>query len=192
MSFYKIIRDSTIIGVCTEYDFRRWQAKHNIIVVSDRDRVEAVDYNGTLYHDSWMADSGHIPYETASVTEITEEEYNMLITQLDDGEIPDDGSLDDEVIVEEPAPDPGETETVRKTTAQLLREQIEAVARQTVGLAGASESNFVASRNYVKGELIVIDNTMYSVTANIARGSRIVPYLNVTKTNLVKIMSTHS
>ena len=192
MSFYKIIRDSAIIGVCTEYDFRRWQAKHNIIVVSDRDRVEAVDYNGTLYHDSWMADSGHIPYETASVTEITEEDYNAIKVQLDDGEIPDDGSLDDEVTVEEPAPDPGETETVRKTAAQLLQEQIEAVAMQTVGLAGASESNFVASRNYVKGELVVIGNTMYSVTANIARGSRIVPYLNVTKTNLVKIMSTHS
>ena len=125
MSFYKIIRDSTIIGVCTEYDFRRWQAKHNIIVVSDRDRVEAVDYNGTHYHDSWMADSGHIPYTPASVTEIIEEEYNMLKAQLDDGEIPDDGSLDDEVIVDEPAPDPGETETVRKTAAQILQEQID-------------------------------------------------------------------
>ena len=130
MTFYKIIRDSTIIGVCTEYDFRRWQAKHSIIVVSDRDRVEAVDYNGTLFHDSWMADSGHIPYTPASVTEITEEEYNMLKAQLDDGEIPDDGSLDEEVTVEEPAPDPGETETVRKTAAQVLKEQIDTVDSQ--------------------------------------------------------------
>jgi len=130
MSFYKIIRDSTIIGVCTDNDFRRWQSKHNIIIVSDRDRVEAVDYNGTLYHDSWMADSGHIPSVPASVTEITEEEYNMLKAQLDDGEIPDDGSLDDEVTVEEPAPDPGETETVRKTAAQVLKEQIDTVDSQ--------------------------------------------------------------
>lgn len=190
MNFYKIIRDSTIIGVCTEYDFRRWQAKHSIIVVSDRDRVEAVDYNGTLYHDTWMADSGHIPYETASVTEITEGEYSMLKAQLDDGEIPDDGSLDDEVIVEEPAPDPGETETVRKTTAQLLQEQIEAVARQAAGFAGSSETTFVASRNYVKGELVVIGNTMYSVTANIARGSRIIPNLNVTATSLAEIFNS--
>lgn len=190
MSFYKIIRDSTIIGIGTEADFRRWQAKHNIIIVSDQDRVEAVDYNGTLYHDSWMADSGHILYETATVTEITEEEYNTIKEQLDDGTIPDDGSLD-EPVVEEPVQE-GEEETVRRTAAQVLQEQIEAVAMQTAGLAGASESNFVASRNYVKGELVVIGNTMYSVTANIARGSRIVPYLNVTKTNLVKIMSTHS
>jgi hypothetical protein len=137
-----------------------------------------------------MADSGHIPYETASVTEITEEEYNMLKSQLDEGEIPDDGSLDDEVIVEEPAPDPGETETVRKTTAQLLREQIEAVARQAAGFAGSSETTFVASRNYVKGELVVIGNTMYSVTANVARGSRIIPNLNVSATNLAEIFNS--
>ena len=195
MSFYKIIRDSTIIGVCTEYDFRRWQAKHNIIVVSDRDRVEAVDYNGTLYHDSWMADSGHIPYETASVTEITEEDYNAIKVQLDDGTIPDDGSLDDEVIVEEPAPDPdqGEGETVRKTAAQLLQEQIEAVAsqiRQAAGFAGSSETTFAASRNYTKGEIVVIGNTMYAVTANIGRGSRIIPNLNVTATSLAEIFNS--
>jgi len=129
MSFYKIIRDSTIIGVCTEYDFRRWQAKHSIIVVSDRDRVEAVDYNGTLYHDSWMADSGHIPYTPASVTEITEEEYNMLKAQLDDGDVPDDGSLDEEEpAAEEPAEEGGEE--VRKTAAQILKEQIDNVDSQ--------------------------------------------------------------
>lgn len=193
MSYYKIIRDSTIIGIGTEADFRRWQAKHNIIIVSDQDRVEAVDYNGTLYHDSWMADSGHIPSVLASVTEITEEEYSMLKAQLDDGEIPDDGSLDDEVTVEEPAPDPSETETVRKTAAQLLQEQIEAVAsqiRQAAGFDGSSETTFVASKNYVKGDIVVIENTMYAVTANIARGSRIIPNLNVTATSLAEIFNS--
>lgn len=195
--FFKIVQDRTIVGVCTENDFRRWQAKHDLVVVSDIDRVEAVDYGGILYHDAWMADSGHLQYSPAAVTEITEEEYNTIKAQLDDGTIPDDGSLDDEVTVEDPAPDPdqGEGETVRKTAAQILQEQIEAVAgqvKQAAGFAGPSEASYVASRNYVKGEVIVIENTMYSVTANIARGSRIVPYLNVTKTNLVKIMSTHS
>lgn len=189
MSFYKIIRDSTIIGVCTEYDFRRWQAKHSIIVVSDRDRVEAVDYNGTIYHDSWMADSGHIPYETASVTEITEEEYNMLKAQLDDGEIPDDGSLDDEVIVEEPAPDPGETETVKKTTAQILQEQIEVVAKQAAGFAGAPENAFIATQNYAKGSVIIVGGSVYKTVRNIEKGAKIVPYLNVIQTNLAEMIS---
>jgi hypothetical protein len=190
MNFYKVVKDNVIVGACSEYDFRRWQPKHRIIVASGPDDVEVVDYGGTYYHDDWMADSGNVTYEAASVTEITEEEYNSLINQLDDGTIPDDGSLDDEVTVEEPAPDSGETETVRKTTAQLLREQIEAVARQAAGFAGSSETTFVASRNYVKGELVVIGNTMYSVTANIARGSRITPNLNVTATSLAEIFNS--
>ena len=117
----------------------------------------------------------------------------MLKAQLADGEIPDDGSLDDEVTVEEPAPDPGETETVRKTAAQLLQDQIEAVAsqiRQAAGFAGSSETTFVASRNYTKGEIVVIGNTMYAVTANIGRGSRIIPNLNVTATSLAEIFNS--
>lgn len=192
MSFYKIIRDSTIIGIGTEADFRRWQAKHNIIIVSDQDRVEAVDYNGTLYHDSWMADSGHILYETATVTEITEEEYNTIKEQLDDGEFPDDGSLDDEVTVEEPAPDPSETETVRKTAAQILQEQIEAIAgqvRTAVGFAGPSETDFVATQNYVKGSVIIVGGGVYKTIRNIEKGAKIVPYLNVVQTNLLEMIS---
>jgi len=125
--FFKVVQDRTIVGVCTENDFRRWQAKHDLVVVSDIDRVEAVDYGGILYHDEWMADSGHLQYSPAAVTEITEDEYYTIKVQLDAGKIPDDGSLDDEVTVEEPAPDPdqGEGETVRKTAAQLLQEQID-------------------------------------------------------------------
>ena len=189
--FFKIVQDRTIVGVCTENDFRRWQAKHDLVVVSDIDRVEAVDYGGILYHDAWMADSGHLQYSPAAVTEIAEEEYNTIKAQLDDGTIPDDGSLDDEVTVEDPAPDPdqGEGVTVRKTAAQILQEQIEAVSsqiRQAAAFAGSSETTFVASKNYVKGELVVIENTMYAVTANIGRGSRIIPNLNVTATSLAE------
>ena len=127
MNFYKVVKDNVIVGACSEYDFRKWQPKHRIIVASGPDDVEVVDYGGTYYHDTWMADSGHIPYETASVTEITEDEYNTITAQLDDGTIPDDGSLDDEVTVEDPAPDPdqGEDKTVRKTAAQILQEQID-------------------------------------------------------------------
>ena len=174
MSFYKIIQDSTIIGVCTDNDFRRWQSKHNIIIVSDRDKVEAVDYNGTLYHDSWMADSGHIPYETASVREITEAEYSNIKAQLDDGEFPDDGSLDEEteVPVDNPNPDQGEGETVRKTTAQLLLEQIRNLENQI--RQADPDADMIADSNIVSGQFFTSGNTLYKATANIASGTAIV------------------
>ena len=174
MSFYKIIQDSTIIGVCTDNDFRRWQSKHNIIIVSDRDKVEAVDYNGTLYHDSWMADSGHIPYETASVREITEAEYSNIKAQLDDGEFPDDGSLDEEtdVPVDNPDPDQGGGETVRKTTAQLLLEQIRNLENQI--RQADPDADMIADSNIVSGQFFTSGNTLYKATANIASGTAIV------------------
>ena len=174
MSFYKIIQDSTIIGVSTDNDFRRWQSKHNIIIVSDRDKVEAVDYNGTLYHDSWMADSGHIPYETASVREITEAEYSNIKAQLDDGEFPDDGSLDEEtdVPVDNPDPDQGGGETVRKTTAQLLLEQIRNLENQI--RQADPDADMIADSNIVSGQFFTSGNTLYKATANIASGTAIV------------------
>lgn len=128
MSFYKVVKDNVVLGVCTEDDFRRYQAKHRIIIISTPDKVEAVDCGGTLYHDAWMAEPG-IPCESATVTSITEEEYNSLKSQLEAGDMPDDGSLEEE----EPAPqDPVEEggEEVRKTTAQLLLEQIDLVDSQ--------------------------------------------------------------
>lgn len=174
MSFYKIIQDSTIIGVCNDNDFRRWQSKHNIIIVSDRDKVEAVDYNGTLYHDSWMADSGHIPYETASVREITEEEYSILKAQLDDGDFPDDGSLDEETEVpaDNPDPDQGGGETVRKTTAQLLLEQIRNLENQI--RQADPDADMIADSNIVSGQFFTSGNNLYKATANIASGTAII------------------
>ena len=128
MSFYKVIKDSVILGVCTDDDFRRYQSKHGIIIVSGPDRVEAVDCGGTLYHDSWMA-APVFACEQASVTEITEEEYGSLKEQLDAGDVPDDGSLEEiEPVEEEPAEEGGEE--VRKTAAQLLQEQIDNVDSQ--------------------------------------------------------------
>ena len=128
MSFYKVVNDSVVLGVCTDDDFRRYQTKHDIIIVSTPDKVEAVDCAGTLYHDAWMAEPG-FPCESASVTEITEEEYNSLKAQLDAGDIPDDGSLEEEEPAEQdPAEEGGEE--VRKTAAQLLQEQIDMVDSQ--------------------------------------------------------------
>lgn len=128
MSFYKVVKDSMIVGVCTDDDFRRYQAKHGVIIVSGPDKVEAVDCGGTLYHDTWMAEPC-FPCEAASVIQITEEEYDSLKAQLDTGDIPDDGSLEEEVPAEEePAEEGGEE--VRKTAAQILQEQIDNVDSQ--------------------------------------------------------------
>ena len=130
MNYYKVIVNGVIIAVVSEYDFRRWQAKHSVVVVSGADDVECVQVGDSYYRDSWMKAGGNIPgVMTATVTSITEEEYNSLKAQLDAGDMPDDGSLEEEEPAEQdPAEEGGEE--VRKTTAQLLQEQIDMVDSQ--------------------------------------------------------------
>lgn len=39
MNYYKILINSNYIGVATTNDFRRYQTKHSIIIVSDKNNV---------------------------------------------------------------------------------------------------------------------------------------------------------
>ena len=135
---------------------------------------------GQIYHVEGWPDFPNGEYETVQLLEIDTDEFYEIREALDSGL---------GVPVEPETPE----QEAPKTTAQVLQEQIEAVGRQVqqmAGVAGSPEADFIASRNYVKGEFVVIQSTMYSVTANIARGSRIVPYLNVIKTNLSDVWNT--
>ena len=97
--------------------------------------------------------------------------------QLDSNVIPEDNSL------EEPA------EEEEKTAAQILKEQIDKVAKQAAGFAGAPEDAFVATQNYVKGSVIIVGGGVYKTIRNIEKGAKIVPYLNVVQTNLSEMIS---
>ena len=130
MNYYKVVVNGVIIGAVCDYDFRRWQAKHGVVIVSDADNVECVQIGESYYRDSWMKAGGNIPgVMPAAITRITEEEYNSLKAQLDAGDIPDDGSLEEEEPAEQVPAEEG-SEEVRKTAAQLLREQINNVDSQ--------------------------------------------------------------
>ena len=135
---------------------------------------------GQIYHVEGWPEFPEGDYETVRLLEIDTDEYYEIREALDSGlGVPVD-------------PETPEQETP-KTQAQILQEQIDAVGRQVqqmAGFAGSPEADFIASKNYVKGEFVVIKSTIYSVTANIARGSRITPYLNVTATSLAEIFNS--
>lgn len=185
--YYKIAKEKVIVGVISSDGFRRYQEKHKRILFADEETGQFVEYREKYYTDDWLRPCPEaVQAELADITRIDEEEFWSLADQLDTGTIVDDGSLEEPV--EPPADDGGEEEpeVVGKTAAQVLEERIEAVAK----LAGPSESDFVASKNYTKGDVVIIKNELYSVTANIAAGSRIVPYLNAIKTCLSEIWNT--
>jgi hypothetical protein len=140
MKYYKIRREGTIVAVCSELDFRRWQKKHSVIVVSDANRVEAVQVGEVFYRDIWMAaESGGIESIPAEVIEISEEEYAALVERLKTEE-----EFAEVVEIEPPPAEEPETppeEPVKKTVGQLLAEQqarIDELSRQlvTAGIYG--------------------------------------------------------
>lgn len=51
------------------------------------------------------------------------------------------------------------------------------------------ESTYTATRNYTVGQLLIVGNTLYKVTANIANGGNITPNTNVTATTLSEVIS---
>ena len=51
------------------------------------------------------------------------------------------------------------------------------------------ESTYTATRNYTTGQLLIVGNTLYKVTANIANGGNITPNTNVTATTLSEVIS---
>lgn len=185
--YYKIVKEKAIVGVISSDGFRRYQEKHKRILFADEETGQFVEYREKYYTDDWLRPCPEVVQaELANITRIDEGEYQSLADQLDTGTVVDDGSLEEPA--EPPADDGGEEEpeVAAKTAAQILEERIEAVAK----IAGPSESDFVASKNYSKGEAMVIKSGLYVVTANIAKGCKIVPYLNVIETNLSEILNS--
>lgn len=55
-----------------------------------------------------------------------------------------------------------------------------------------TEADFVATRNYTTNDLVIVNDTLYKVTANIASGSTITPNSNVTATTLSALIKALS
>ena len=129
--FYKLVENNIIIGAVTGDDFRKYQVKHKRVLISDEENAQFVEYKDVYYCDDWLRalpDGCEIELTQVDIVRITEEEYNDLKEQLDEGDFPTDDSLDEEIIIDELVND-DEQEVVKKTAAQILQRQIELAAR---------------------------------------------------------------
>lgn len=109
MKFFKIIKDKEFIGVGTTRDMRRFQKKHNVILVCDENDAQYIQCNEVLYHAPWMevVDADAI---IADVIRIEEDEYNCLVSAIESNE---EIKFADESVVEfEPVVDEVEELTV--------------------------------------------------------------------------------
>ena len=93
MNYYKLIYNNEFIGVATQYDFRAYQKKHNVILSCNESNSQYVQVDNALYHAGWMnpITTDSIKYYVADVISIDEDEYNILSQLSDKDEFVDTG-----------------------------------------------------------------------------------------------------
>ena len=111
MKYYKIIKNKEFIGVGTTLNLRRFQKKHEIILICDETQVQYIQLDDVLYRANWMwpETTNGVQYESADVIRIEKDEYDLLLQAVETNEeivIEEEPIVEIEhVIVEEPTID---------------------------------------------------------------------------------------
>lgn len=145
--YYKLINNDKLVGVATPSDFRRFQHKHNILLISDAEHVQYIQYNGMLYHASWMASitTDKLPYESIKIIQIDKEEYDILYNAITyDKQIdvePEEDDITDEIII---------LDSIEEVTLDYLKS------------TKISEMNLICYKTITAGfDVVLTDGDMY-------------------------------
>lgn len=108
---YKIVLNTTVVDAQKELNYVYWQVKNHLLLVGRSDFANGIvsSDGSTVWHLDGYPEFPEGSYETVKAVEITDEEYEELVKQLEIG------------TVEEPE-DPGTGETVM--SAQEMRSKI--------------------------------------------------------------------
>lgn len=176
MTYYKVIKDNEFIGIGTSYELRKYQLKHNILLVADDDTAQYIDINGILYRDSWLKvlTTDTIQYENADIVVISEEEYHQLSETINKGEeieinINDEPSENEEVVVI----DNNEEVTLDYLKAQKVKE-MSYICNQTI----VNGFDITLSDGEVHHFSLTVQDQLNLITlsAMISAGEQTIPY----------------
>lgn len=108
---YKIVLNITVVDAQKTLNYVYWQVKNHLLLVGRSDFANGIvsSDGSTVWHLDGYPEFPEGSYETVKAVEITDEEYEELVKQLEIG------------TVEEPE-DPGAVETVM--SAQEMRSKI--------------------------------------------------------------------
>lgn len=88
MKYYKVIKDKEFIGVGTTLNLRRFQQKHQIILICNETQVQYIQLGDVLYRANWMwpETTDSVKYEIADVIRIEKDEYDLLLQAVETNE----------------------------------------------------------------------------------------------------------
>ena len=114
MKYYKIIKNKEFIGVGSTLNLRRFQTKHQIILMCDETQVQYIWVDDTFYRADWMwpENTDSIKYEIADVIRIEKDEYDLLLNAVETNE---------EIIIEEEPIAETEQIVVEEPTIDFVR-----------------------------------------------------------------------
>lgn len=136
--YYKLIDNNKIIGVITKDNFRKYQPKHGRILFSDEENAQFIEYKNIYYYDDWfrpLPENSNISRVFIDIVKISENEYENLKSQLDEGDMPEDDSLEEVVTIEE-QPNEEEPVIIQKTAVQIINERFNDIENALIELAG--------------------------------------------------------
>ena len=119
MKYFKIIKDNEFIGIGTTRDMRKFQKKHNVLLVCDENEAQYIQCGEDLYHAPWMeeVDGNSV---IADVIRIEDDEYNCLLSAIESNE---EIKFAEELVVEyEPVVDEIEELTIDYIRSAKLAE----------------------------------------------------------------------
>lgn len=85
--------------------------------------------------------------------------------------------------------DAGDTSLAYRADTKLY---VNGICADCNSMLAPVESTYIATRNYTTGKLLIVDNTLYKVTANIANGGTITAGTNVVATTLSEVIASLS
>ena len=100
MKYYKIVKNKKFIGVGTTLNLRRFQKKHEIMLICNEAQVQYIQLGDTLYRANWMwpENTDSVKYEIADVIRIEKDEYDLLLNAVESNE---EIAIEEEPIIKE-------------------------------------------------------------------------------------------
>lgn len=176
MTYYKIISEGNFVGAACSDDLRRYQLKHNVLLISNEDMAQYIQFNEKLYRDNWFAPviTDNIVYITAKISVIEKKEYDTLIEAIETGEEVEVYEEEQQVIEEQGQPINVESEITLDYLKKVKIDEMSMICNKTI--TDGFDIILSDGKSYHFSMTIQDQINLISLSSLLAAGETVIPY----------------